>query len=297
MLLETDPTLLEPDWRESVFTVRGLHLHVVEAGRVGDPLLVLLHGFPEFWWGWRHQISELAAAGHHVVVPDLRGYNGSEAPADVTAYRLDVLVEDVLGLVDAHGAERVDVVGHDWGAVIAWELAARHPDRVRRLVALAGPHPGTLTRSVIAHPTQALRSTYAGLFQLPWLPEVALRARGFAALRTAMRSTSEPGTFSEGDLDRYALAWARPSSLTGMLNYYRALRHGRPVLSAATVVPPTLVLWGEHDRFLERHVGEIGVSHCVDGRFLVIEGSTHWLHHEQPERVNAEVLAFLGETT
>ena len=296
MLLETDPTLLEPEWRESVHDVGGLLLHVVEAGDPDGPVVVLLHGFPEFWWGWRHQVAALADAGHRVVVPDLRGYNRSEAPAGVTAYRLDVLVEDVVGLLDAVGAEQVDLVGHDWGAVIAWRLAAQHPERLRRLVIMSGPHPDAFLRSALAHPLQLLRSSYVGLFQLPWLPEAALRASGFALLRRSLRATSRPGTFSEDDLERYAAAWSHPGSLTAMLDYYRALRLPRLPLAGPRVTTPTLVLWGAHDAFLDRRVGETALQQCTDARLVVLEEATHWLHHEQPERVNDEIVGFLGRT-
>ncbi|MFW5473515.1 alpha/beta fold hydrolase [Knoellia sp. CPCC 206450] len=298
MLLETDTTLLDPGWREAVHDVGGVLLHVVEAGKPGDPVVVLLHGFPEFWWGWRHQMTALAETGRHVVVPDLRGYNLSEAPDDgVASYHLDVLVQDVVGLVDglvgAPGDAQVDLVGHDWGAMIGWRIAAQHPERLRRFVAMAGPHPDLLLRSALSSPLQPFRSAYAGLFQLPWLPESVLRAAGFTALRRALRSTSEPGTFTDADLDRYAEAWARPGSLTAMLDYYRALRLPRPALAAVRVTCPTLVLWGENDAFLDTRVGEAALAQCTDARLVVLDGATHWLHHEQPERVNDEVLGFL----
>ena len=257
--------------------------------------MVLLHGFPDFWWGWRHQIAPLADAGHHVVVPDLRGYNTSSAPQDVGAYRLDVLARDVVGLADAFGAERIDLVGHDWGAVIAWEFAARHPERLDRLVVLDGAHPDTMLRQVLRHPTQGLRTAYAGFFQLPWLPEAALRAFGFTGLRTAMRRSAREGTFEPGALDRYAAAWSQPGSLTAMLNYYRALRLRRPGWSPARNPRPTLVLWGEHDDFLEQHVARESLGRCADGRLVVIEDAGHWPHLEQPDLVTAEILRFLGE--
>lgn len=293
MLLETDTTILEPGWRESVHDVGGVILHVTEAGDPGGPVVLLLHGFPEFWWGWRHQVDALAKAGHHVVVPDLRGYNLSDAPSGVSAYHLDVLVEDVLGLVDGLETSVVDLIGHDWGGLVAWRFAARHPDRLRRLVVMAAPHPDQLLRSALRHPLQLLRSSYAGLFQLPWLPEGVLRASGFAALRRSLRSTSAPGTFSEADLDRHVEAWSRPGTLTAMLHYYRALRLPRASLAATRVTAPTLVLWGEDDAFLDTRVGEAALVQCTDARLVVLDGATHWLHHEQPERVNDELLGFL----
>ena len=293
MLLETDTTILEPGWRESVHDVGGVVLHVVEAGDPGDPVVVLLHGFPEFWWGWRHQVTALAEAGHHVVVPDLRGHNLSDAPEGIAAYHLDVLADDVAGLVDGLGASTVDLVGHDWGGVVAWRFAVRHPDLLRRLVVMAAPHPDLLLRSALLHPLQLVRSAYAGAFQLPWLPEAVLRASGFAALRRAMRSTSRPGTFSDADLDRHVEAWSRPGSLTAMLAPYRALRLPRASLASRRVTSPMLVLWGRDDHFLGTRVAETALQQCTDARLVVLDGATHWMHHEQPERVNGELLGFL----
>ena len=135
------PGLLQPGWREAVHRINGLDLHIVEAGEPGRPLVVLLHGFPEFWWAWRHQITSLAQAGFHVVVPDMRGYNLSDAPQEVSAYALDTLAADVVGIADAFGADRFNLVGHDWGAVIGGGVAATYPARLERVVLMDGPHP------------------------------------------------------------------------------------------------------------------------------------------------------------
>ena len=274
--------------------MNGIALHVVEAGPPDGPPLILLHGFPEFWWAWRHQIGPFAQAGYRVIAPDMRGYDLSDAPAGLDAYRLDVLVADVTALADACGAPRFRLVAHDWGAVIGWRVATLHADRLERVVLMDGPHPDRWARDVARHPTQALRSTYVALFQPPWLPEAALGAFGHAGLKATLRRSARPGAFSAADLDRYAEAWCRPGSLTAMLNYYRALRRLTPLDPAPPVTAPVLVLWGEHDLFLERFLAEAALSVCTDGRLVVIPDASHWLHLEQPERVNAEVLAFLA---
>jgi len=157
----------------------GICLHVANAGPTDGPLVVLLHGFPEFWYGWRHQIAILAEAGLRVVAPDQRGYNLSDKPAGIAAYRLDTLAEDIVGLAAALGGERFAVVGHDWGGVVAWHLAARFPERVTRAAILNAPHPATLRSYARRRPGQLLKSWYVGFFQLPRLPELALRASGF----------------------------------------------------------------------------------------------------------------------
>lgn len=289
----TDSAMLEPGWRETMLTVNGVRLHVVEAGEPEAPLLLLLHGFPEFWWAWRHQITPLADAGYHVVVPDLRGYNDSEVPHGVAAYRLDVLADDVVALADACGADRFHLVGHDWGGVISWWVAARRPERLEHLVVMDAPHPGVWLRQALRHPSQALRSTYATFFQLPLVPETVLRSFNFRALRTMMRRTARADTFAAGDLDRYSVAWSKPGSLTGMLNYYRALlrrREGSP----ARITPNTLILWGGNDAALELHVAERSLELCDDARLVVLEDATHWLHLDHPDRIAAELVDFLG---
>ncbi len=291
----SDPTLLQPGWREGRRSVNGVTLHVVEAGSDDGPLLVLLHGFPEFWWGWRHQIGPFARAGYHVVVPDMRGYNESEVPSQVSDYHLDTLTADVVALADSFGAQRFDLVAHDWGAVISWWVAAKHSGRLRRVVLMDGPHPDVWAAQGLKHPTQAVRSTYVAFYQLPWLPEAALSAWDFAALRKFVETTARDGTFEPGALDRYVEAWSHPGSLTAMLNYYRALRERQTGKEPARLTPPTLVLWAEHDSFLERHIAEAGLALCDRGRLEIVPGTTHWLHLEEPERINAAVLRFLAE--
>jgi pimeloyl-ACP methyl ester carboxylesterase len=285
--------ILQPGWTDSIRQVNGLSLHVVEAGPADGPLLILLHGFPEFWWAWRHQITPLAEGGFRVVASDLRGYNLSDKPKGMSAYRLDLLAADVLALADSYGADRFRLVGHDWGGVVAWSVAARRPDRVDRLVIMDAPHPDILTSQALKHPLQALRSFYVALFQLPWLPETALAAFDFAALRRAMKASARRDTFEPGSLDSYAQAWAHPGSLTAMLNYYRALR-GPRVGEPARIAPPTLILWGERDSFLREHVARASLDLCDDGRLTIVAGATHWLHLEEPRRVNAEIIAFLS---
>ena len=271
----------------------GVRLHVVEAGPGDGPLVLLLHGFPEFWVGWRHQIPALARAGWRVWAPDQRGYNQSDAPAGVAAYDVDRLADDVEALMDAAGAERARVVGHDWGAVVAWWLALRTPERVERLAILNVPHPVAYKQFVARSPRQVLKSWYVGVFQLPALPEVALRRLGTRALRV----TSAPGTFSDADLARYRAAWARPGRARGMISWYRALarRLGSLDLEDPAVRPPTLIVWGEDDAFLDRRLAARSAAYCPDVRLHVLPGVSHWVQHEAAETVNRLLLAFFDE--
>jgi pimeloyl-ACP methyl ester carboxylesterase len=285
--------MIENGWKSSRLSVNGLSLHVVEAGEDDCPLLILLHGFPEFWWAWRHQITPLANAGYHVVVPDLRGYNKSDAPQDISSYLLDTLVADVIAIADYYKAETFNLIGHDWGGIIAWSVAINHGHRLERLVVMDAPHPDIWVDVVLGHPTQALRSTYVALFQIPWLPEATLAALDYAALRKMVESSARPGTFKDGDLERYTEAWSHLGSLTAMLNYYRALRKRKMPDHPERIQCPTLVLWGQNDSFLERHVAQTSVDLCDNGQLYIIDNTTHWLHLEEHAMVNAKLIDFL----
>ena len=272
----------------------GVRLHVRVAGPEDGPLALLLHGFPEFWYGWRRQIAPLADAGFRVVVPDQRGYNLSERPDGKRAYRIDALVADAAGLIDAMDRERARVVGHDWGAMVAWCLAQDHPERVDRLGILNTPHPGAFRETLRESWSQRFRSVYAGLFQLPGLPERALRARNFQLMAGMLRRSSRPGTFRRRDLDRYRTAWSREGALTTMLNWYRANGPGSGLFSrTGRVEPETLILWGARDEALVRENAERSLAFCERGELAVFEEATHWLQHEEADAVNGRLVEFL----
>ena len=272
----------------------GITLHVAAAGPHDAPLVLLLHGFPEFWYGWHRLIGPLAAAGFRVVAPDQRGYNLSDKPAGRAAYALDVLAADVLGLARALGRERFCVVGHDWGGMVAWHLAAQHPQHIERAVLLNTPHPATFGAFAATHPTQLLRSWYFGFFQLPLLPESVLSALGFAAMRATLVSSARPDTFSTADLEQYRQAWAQPGALTAMINWYRALSGPSLLVRTGRVGVPLRLIWGEGDAFLDQRLADAALAQCDQGELVRLAQATHWLHHEQPERVSGLIAEFLG---
>jgi pimeloyl-ACP methyl ester carboxylesterase len=272
--------------------VGDVRLHVVAVGPEAGPLVVLLHGFPEFWFGWRRQLPALAAAGYRVLAPDQRGYNLSDKPRGVAAYALERLAGDVLGLIRAVGREEAILIGHDWGAAVAWWVAARHPERVHKLVILNVPHPQVMRRALRRRPEQLLRSWYVFFVQLPWLPEALLRLGRWAALRGALTGSSRPGTF-DGTLPFYSRAWSQPGALTAALNWYRAAaRHPPSAPKPLRVRVPTLILWGERDRFLSRRLAQPSLALCDAGELVFLD-ATHWVQHEEAERVNALMLEFL----
>ena len=275
-------------------STNGIRLHVVQAGPVTGSLVLLRHGFPESWYGWRHQLPSLAAAGYRVWAPDLRGYNGSEKPQGIAAYRLEALAADVIGLIDAAGREQACLVGHDWGGVIAWWMASHAPHRLRRMAVINTPHGAAMRRQLRHHPAQWLRSAYVGWFQLPWLPELVTRLGRGRLLARALRQSSRPGTFTPADLERYREAWSQPHALGAMLNWYRALLRRpprRPTPRPITV--PTLLLWGANDIFLGREMAHASIEQCQQGQLVMFEEATHWVHHEQSVRVNALLETFL----
>lgn len=290
----TTTDLLEPGWTSRFVTAKGVRLHVVEAGDPSGPPVILLHGFPEFWWAWRKQIGPLAAAGYRVIVPDMRGYNLSERPAGIAAYYLDLLADDIAALADALGIVSFRLVAHDWGGVVAWWVAVRHAQRIERLVIMDAPHPDTWAQAMRRDPVQALRSLYALLFQLPGLPEALLGSFRYKGLRGLMTMSARPGAFSPREMERYVSAWSQPRALTAMLNYYRALRRRWTSTPPARITPPTLVLWGEHDTALGRPIAEAAVALCDRGSLRVIPRTSHWLHVEAPEMVTGAMLEHLA---
>lgn len=271
----------------------GVELGYVEAGPADGPPVLLLHGFPEFSFGWRRQIPALAAAGFRVLALDQRGYNRSSKPKGVVAYDLDHLADDVLDFATQVGLDRFAVVGHDWGASVAWWLASTRPERLTKMAAINAPHPALWKHAMRHNPAQRRKSWYVYVLSLPWLPEVMMRAGGFNALRQSLVDSSRPGTFTDAELDAYRQAWSQPGALTAMVNWYRALLRKQFPATASRIDVETLLLWGVDDKFGERSVAEDSIRLCRRGEAVFIEDATHWVHHEQPERVNQALVEFL----
>jgi pimeloyl-ACP methyl ester carboxylesterase len=271
----------------------GVRLHAVERGR--GPLVLLLHGFPDFWYGWRRQIPALAAAGFRAVAVDLRGYNLSGRPPRVADYRVSRLAADVRAVVGALGAERAHVVGHDWGGAVAWHVAARHPAVVDRVAVLNAPHPGRFAE-LLRTPGQALRSWYVGAFQLPLLPELVLGAARRRLLLSALRAMHlRPGALTDADVARYDAAFARPGALRAALAYYRAAARGpaESLGDGRTDPRPTLVLWGQRDPALRPENAD-GLERWVpDLRVERIADAGHFVQADAPDAVNGALVRFL----
>ncbi len=279
-------------FRDVTHTVNGVRLHVVEAGPPGGELVVLLHGFPEFWWSWRRQIQAFSDAGYRVLAPDMRGYGQSDKPRRVKSYALHELARDVAELIAAAGRERAVVVGHDWGAMVAWEVAMRHPERVLKLGILNVPHPRRMLTGLLTL-RQLKKSWYIFFFQLPFLPEHILEKNDFEGLRRMFTSEG----FTEDEVDSYVDAFRYEGALHSALGYYRAafrrtftLRLGKPEV----IRVPVLVIWGRQDRVLGVELAEPPKELVPNARVEYLDAS-HWVQHDQPARVSELLLAFFRE--
>ncbi len=274
-------------------TINGIRMHYVTAG--SGPLLLLLHGFPEFWYSWRHQIATLSEH-YTVVAPDLRGYNETDKPT--WGYEVDVLVSDVLELIRALGHERVFVAGHDWGGALAWVLAMHYPQHVERLVVLNMPHPALFIRAIFTNPLQVFRSSYMLLFRFPHLPEALFRANDYDVIDRVLRGmAARQEAFSSEDIQAYKDALSKPGALTAALNWYRALDFspsGRAYVSQRVNVP-TLLIWGEEDFALGLELTYGTEQYVPDLRIRYVPRCTHWVQQEQPELVNQYIGTFLQE--
>lgn len=272
----------------------GIRLHVVQAGpKSGTPVL-LLHGFPENWRCWIRQLPALAQAGCRVIIPDQRGYNLSDKPSGIKNYRVEELTKDILGLIDALDYEKVNLVGHDWGATIAWSLGIQNPERLHRLAVLNVPHPAVMLRFLRRDLEQLRRSWYIFFFQIPWLPEAGMRFQGWREMVRAIKNSGKAATFTDEDMESYKEAWSQPGAITAMVNWYRAAARYQIVPEGELCVRiPTLMMWGMNDIALTHRMARPSMDYCKDGRLLFFPEATHWVQRDEAEEVNRHLLEFI----
>ncbi|BAZ28397.1 alpha/beta hydrolase fold protein [Cylindrospermum sp. NIES-4074] len=284
-------TVIQDSWTHAYINTNGVKLHYVTQGE--GPLMLMLHGFPEFWYSWRHLIPEFAK-DFKVVALDLRGYNDSDKPQAQSAYAMDELVKDVAGVIQGLGYQECILVGHDWGGAIAWNFAYAHPDMVEKLIVLNLPHPAKFVEG-LRTPQQLLRSTYIFLFQLPWLPELLLQALDYEAIAKVIQGTAvNKSAFTPADLDAYKDAAAKRGALTAMLNYYRNIVHLLTTKTSWRVLEvPTLLIWGANDVALGKELTYGTAAYVRDLQIKYIANSGHWVQQEQPELVTQYMQEFL----
>ncbi len=293
----------KPMLKDGYVKVNGVRIHYVTAGK--GPVILFLHGFPEFWYAWKNQLAEFGK-DHQAIAPDLRGYNLSDKPGELDGYRMANLVEDIRALADHFSHHKKFVlVGHDWGGAVAWSFAIAHPDYLRKLVIVNAPHPGVFARLLASDPAQQKASHYMLMFRGEQA-EKTLSDNNYALLvNIVLGAGLKSGVFSEEDKQAYIKAWSQPGALTGGLNYYRANRVGPPSAdapstgnfaadpSALTVKVPTLVIWGEKDTALltgnldglDKFVNPLTIRRIADG--------SHWVIHEKPAEVNGYIHDFI----
>lgn len=282
------------EFEHSYIETNGIRLHVVQAGPKSGIPIILLHGFPEFYYGWRKQIPALVEAGCRVIIPDQRGYNLSDKPKGVRAYGVYTLVEDILGLINALEYEKVNLVGHDWGAVVAWVLANKYPERLQKLGIMNVPHPAVMRRFLLRDFEQMRRSLYVYFFQLPWLPEAGFRATDWRGAERALRNTSKPGSFTEEDIKKYKEAWSQPGAMTAMLNWYRAVIRYMPALPEdPRIKVPTLMMWGLQDFALSHRMARPSMDYVDEGNLILFPEATHWVHLDAADEVNHYLVDFV----
>ena len=292
-------------YEEQFIDTNHVRLHVIFAGPQDGKPIILLHGFPEFWYGWRHQIEPLAAAGYRVIVPDQRGYNTSGKPSRVKHYHINQLTADIIGLIDRLGYEQVTIVGHDWGGVVAWQLITDYPKRFLKAVILNAPHLDALKSALMRNPIQFIKSWYIYVIQLPFLAEAIFRP--FA--RWAM-GTGSPGSFTAEDMARYEEVWALPGTVTSIFNWYRSafrefmgdvsraiiqLKSPWSLFETSPINVPTLILWGVQDVALTRQLAYDSAAACKEAMICLFEDASHWLQHDKPQDVTRMILEFAGE--
>jgi pimeloyl-ACP methyl ester carboxylesterase len=255
--------------------------------------MLMLHGFPEFWYSWRHQIPEFAK-DFKVVALDLRGYNDSDKPAEQSAYVMAEFIKDVEGVVRGLGYDKCVLVGHDWGGAIAWNFAYAHPEMVERLIILNLPHPAKFAEG-LRTPQQLLRSSYIFFFQLPWLPEMMLKSADYQPIETAFKSMAvDKSAFTQENLQAYKDAVAKPGAMTAMLNYYRnAFEQGILRQDWRVLEVPTLMIWGENDTALGKELTYGTEAYVRNFQINYIPNCSHWVQQEQPQLVNHYMREFL----
>ena len=229
-----------------------------------------------------------------MIAPDQRGYNLSEKPQGISSYRIEELTKDILGLIDALEYEKVNVVGHDFGALVAWMLATKHPERLHRLGIINVPHPAVMWRFLRRDFEQMRRSLYALFFQLPWLPEMILRAGNWRVASSGLRRSGRANAFTDQDIEKYKEAWSQPGAMTAMLNWYRAAARYQPeIADGMRVRTRTLILWGVQDFALSRRMARPSLDYCDDGNLIFFPDATHWVQREEADEVNRRLLEFI----
>ncbi|EAZ92500.1 alpha/beta fold hydrolase [Crocosphaera chwakensis] len=285
-------SLVNTNWNHNYLYTNGVRLHYVSEGE--GNLMLMLHGFPEFWYSWRHQIKAFSK-NYCVVAPDLRGYNYSDQLQSIKLYDISELVKDIAGIITNLGYEKCILVAHDWGGLIAWYFADQYPEMVEKLIVLNIPHPAKLIEG-FRTPQQLKKSWYVFFFQLPFLPELLIRWNNYEAIESAfMNMAIDKSAFSDEDIQAYKKSAAKPGALTAMINYYRCFvkQIFTSEKSWNKLDVPTLMIWGENDTALGKELTYGTEGYVTDFTIRYIPNCSHWVQQEQPDLVNQYIADFL----
>jgi len=288
-------SLLQGAKKSQTISTNGINLHYVSRGE--GKLMLMLHGFPEFWYSWRYQIEEFAK-NYRVVALDLRGYNYSDRPSARSAYKMEEFIKDIEGVIKGLGYENCILVAHDWGGAIAWSFAYERREMVEKLIVMNIPHPLLFQKGLKSY-RQLLRSWYIFFFQLPLLPELYLRQNNYERIGTIFTDMAvDKSAFSAEDIEAYKNAAARPGALTAMLNYYRNIFKGLFAKQEANKMNfvleiPTLMIWGEADTALGKELTYGTEEYVKNLQIKYIPNCSHWVQQEKPDLVNQYMREFL----
>jgi pimeloyl-ACP methyl ester carboxylesterase len=286
------------DLRERTIETNGVKLHVMEAGPVDGPMILFLHGFPDFWYGWRKQLGYFADRGYLVAAPDLRGYNLSEKPKGIAPYTMDEMAKDVVGLIDFYKRDQIFLVGHDVGASVSWWTCMKHPERIKRVVVMNSPHQRVGGKHIIGDRKQMEKSWYIFFFQLPGVAEAICGKDNCQWFIDVLAEDSRPGAFTPEELEKYREAFCQPHALTSMVNLYRAyLQAPSPPPADYRIKMPLLLLWGMNDTAFIPELPDECMAYCDNGRLVKFPESSHWLQHEEAEAINPLMDNFFKESS
>lgn len=283
------------DLRERWIGTNGINLHTMEAGPQDGPLMLFLHGFPEFWYSWRRQLSYFSEKGYLAVAPDQRGYNLSDKPSGMAAYKIDELAKDIVGLIDFYQRDQILLVGHDWGAEVAWWMGLKYPERIKRLVIMNVPHPKVMAKNLFTNEEQMRKSWYIFYFQLPGAVEKFAALNDYEWPVGLLAKTSRPGAFTPEDLEKYREAFRQPGAFGAMVNWYRASLQA-PSLPPASfrIAMPVLILWGVNDVALLQEEAQESLDYCDQGQLIKFPDASHWLQQEEFAAINPIINDFFS---
>ncbi|XP_076056672.1 epoxide hydrolase 4-like [Oratosquilla oratoria] len=287
--------LTDPKWGVHNYLYlkgQGIRLHYVEKGNRENPMLLCLHGFPEFWFSWRHQLLEFSEK-YWVVALDMRGYGDSEKPKALQNYKIDLLVEDIREFIEVQGKEKCILMAHDWGAVLAWRLVATHPHMFSQHISLNGPHPDAFMKHVRSCPSQILKSWYILFFQSPWVPELMLGLNDLEALSKAFRGIKNNVTaFPDDIIEAFKYNYGKKGAFTGPINYYRNIPV-TPEPPLPKIKVPTAIIWGTDDLALEKGIAKRATEFVEDVQLKFVDGASHWVQQDEPAHVNKLIWEYL----